>query len=238
MGPGQQRGQDAPRPVRRQCIDVEGLHNPVDQWRAAGGRPNRVRRRRIPPPAEVLPRWHRGFETAVRNPVARDAFRFGLYTGIRRAEVFGLRWAQVDMQALTLRVDETKTGQPLELPVTRQLAAILERRLTERGRFPEHSRDWVFPSEISRSGHIHGMQHLNARIGEAGGAKFWFHALRNCFITVADRELMLPSSLTKRLVNHARLQDVTEGYAADWTMEQLRDAAQRVADRIDAIIKC
>ena len=80
------------------------------------------------------------------------------------------------------------------------------------------------------------MQHLNARIGEAGGARFWFHALRNCFITVANRELMLPTSLTKRLVNHARPQDVTEGYAADWTMDQLRDAAQKVANRIDEMI--
>ena len=79
------------------------------------------------------------------------------------------------------------------------------------------------------------MQHLNARIGEAGGARFWFHELRNCFITVADRDLMLPASLTKRLVNHARPQDVTEGYAADWTMDQLRNAAQRVADRIDQL---
>ena len=52
--------------------------------------------------------------------------------------------------------------------------------------------------------HLEGMQHLNARIGEARGARFWFHALHNCFITVADRELMLPTSLTKRLVNHAR----------------------------------
>ena len=222
---------------RRQCIDVEGLHNPVDQWRAGGGRPHRPRRRRIQPPAEVLPRWHKGIEAAVRNPVARDAFRFGLYTGMRRAEVFGLRWAQVDMQALTLRVEETKTGEPLELPVTRQLAAILERRLAERAHFPEHSRAWVFPSGI-RAGHISsGMQHLNARIGEAGGARFWFHALRNCFITVADRELMLPNSLTKRLVNHARPQDVTEGYAADWTMKQLRDAAQKIADRIDEMIQ-
>ncbi|MDE0208974.1 MAG: hypothetical protein OXJ64_03740, partial [Boseongicola sp.] len=72
---------------------------------------------------------------------------------------------------------------------------------------------------------------------EAGGARFWFHALRNCFITVADRELMLPTSLTKRLVNHAPPPDVTQGYAADWTMEQLRDAAQRIADRIDDLIR-
>ena len=58
--------------------------------------------------------------------------------------------------------------------------------------------------------------------------------LRNCFITDADRELMLLTSLIKRFVNHA--QDVTEGYAADWSMAQLRESAQRVADRIDALI--
>ncbi len=222
---------------RRQCIDIEGLHNPVEQWRAGGGRFHARKRRRIPPPAEVLPRWRRGLETAVRNPVARDAFLFGLYTGMRRAEVFGLGWTQVDLDACALRVEETKTGEPLEFPLTRQLTEILDGRRAARGAFPEKSRAWVFPSEISRTGHLEGMQHLNARIGEAGGARFWFHALRNCFITVADRELMLPTSLTKRLVNHARPQDVTEGYAADWTMDQLRDAAQKVADRIDELAR-
>ena len=48
---------------------------------------------------------------------------------------------------------------------------------------------------------------------------------------------MLRASLTKQLVNHARPQDGTEGCAADWTMEQLRGAAQRVADRIDQLIR-
>ena len=75
-----------------------------------------------------------------------------------------------------------------------------------------------------------------ARISLAGGTKFWFHALRNCFITVAERELLLPRTLTKRLVNHARPSDVTEGYAADWTVEQLREPAQRVAGRIDELM--
>ena len=84
----------------------------------------------------------------------------------------------------------------------------------------------MFPSDISRAGHLEGIQHLNGCVGEAGGARFWVHALCNCFNTVADRELMLPRSLTNRLVNHARTQDVTEGYAADWTMDQLRDAAR------------
>ena len=72
----------------------------------------------------------------------------------------------------------------------------------------------------------------------AAGTRFWFHGLRNAFITVAERDLMLRRPLTKRLVNHARDDDVTEGYAADWTVEQLREPAQRLADRIDELMKC
>ena len=42
-------------------------------------------------------------------------------------------------------------------------------------------------------------------------SQFWFHGLRNCFITVAECNLFLPLSLTKRLVNHTRPSDITEG---------------------------
>ena len=45
---------------------------------------------------------------------------------------------------------------------------------------------------------------------------------------MAERELMLPHALTN---------DVTEGYAADWTIGQLRGPAQRIADRIEALMK-
>ena len=96
-----------------------------------------------------------------------------------------------------------KTGEPLELPITRQLAAILERRNRESETLPGDLRGWVFPSS-ARAGHISDLSQFYARIGTAGGAKFWYHALRNCFITVAERDLLLPLSLTKRLVNHAR----------------------------------
>ena len=60
----------------------------------------------------------------------------------------------------------------------------------------------------------------------------------DAFITVAERDLMPPRPLAKRLVNHARGDDISESYAADWTVEQLREFAQRVADRIEALLKC
>ncbi len=221
---------------RRPCVDHDGLRNPVDLWLAGGGKFHRKARRKISAPAEVLPCWRAGVEVEVNNPAIRDALCFGLYTGMRRDEVLTLRWERVDMDALTIRVEETKTGVPLELPITNQLAPIFEHRRAAAADLPEGVREWVFPSPTSATGHIQDPHHLYARIGKAGGAKFWFHGLRNSFITVAERELMLPPSLTKRLVNHARPDDVTQGYAADWTIGQLREPAQRIADRIEALM--
>ena len=95
---------------------------------------------------------------------------------------------------------------------------------------------WVFPSP-GGSSHRVELQRLYRRISRAAGTKFWFHGVRNVFITVAERELMLPPSLTKRLVNHARGSDVTESTAADWSVEQLRAPAQPIADRIDELAR-
>ena len=217
---------------RRACVDHEGLRNPVDLWLAAGGRFNPIVRRVISSPAEALPYWHRGIEAAVKDPATRSIFWIAMYSGMRRGEILTLRWESVEMARRIVRIPHTKTGTPLELPITRQLASILEWRRSE-----TDGNDWVFPSSASKSGHISVLTHLYAPISRAGGRKFWFHGFRNCLITIADRELTLPRSLTKRLVNHARPTDVTEGYAADWTIGQLRGPAQRIADRIDAILE-
>ena len=234
---------------RRPCVDFDGLRNPVEQWLAAGGRYHRTVRRRISAPSEVLPRWRRAIEAEVIVPATRDIFWCGLYTGLRVGEVFGLHWDRVSLSRCLLRIDETKTGAPLVLPITRQLASILERRRADCldemvAADPAAEADpaglrpcgWVFPSSTSASGHAEELFHLYGRISQAAGTKFWFHGLRNAFISVAERELMLPRSLTKRLVNHARRADVTEEYAADWTIRQLRGPAQRIADRIEELM--
>ena len=219
---------------RRSCIDHEQLRNPVELWIAGGGRFNANVRRRISSPAEVLPRWCAAVDAVGLGPDHRDIFLIGVYTGMRLGEIVSLRWERIDLERRILRVEETKTGEPLELPLTRQLAGILERRRGENEIQPEEG--WLFPSPTSGDGHLRGIHHYHADISKAAGTRFWFHGLRNVFITVAERELMLPRSLTKRLVNHARPSDVTEGYAADWTVEQLREPAQRMADKIDTLL--
>ena len=74
-------------------------------------------------------------------------------------------------------------------------------------------------SPTGSTGHVQDPHHFCARIGMAGETRFRFHGLRGSFITLVEREPMLPPrSLVKRLVNHARPTDVTQAYAADWTI--------------------
>ena len=214
---------------RAACADHEELRNPVAEWRQGGGQLHRAPRRTIAPPAEVLPRWRRGLEGDVPE-VMRDMVWMGLYTGLRVSEVSALKWEDIDESQRWLRVRETKSGRSLELPVTRQVRGVLERRR----KAPGPVGGWVFSGPSGR-GPYKRAGDWYARIGQGAGTKFWFHACRNAFITVAVRDLLLPESLIKRLVNHAPPVDVTEGYAAEWTREELREASQRIADRVETL---
>ena len=133
-------------------------------------------------------------DAAQRHPYAvaaavRDIFLIGFYTGMGRGEIFSLRWERVDLDRRILRVDETKTGEPLELPITRQLVAIFERRLEETGNLEAQAEGWVFPSSRSGVGHVAGVGHFHNDISDAGGEKFWFHGC----VTLLSRWLSVNS---------------------------------------------
>jgi len=114
----------------------------------------------------------------VGNTAHRDVFLFGLYTGMRLGEVVPLRWEDAHLDDGLFRVEETKTGVPLELPVTRQLGEILAWRRAEGNAVGEELRVWVFPSRMSASGHVEELNRHYEAIGRAGGAKFWFQCAR------------------------------------------------------------
>jgi len=125
----------------------------------------------------------------------------------------------------------------LELPIIQLFAAILERCLADGAESAAQHDGCEFSSPRNGAGHVADIVRLNSEFTEKGGARFWFHGLRNAFITVAERELILPRSLTKRLVNHVRPGDVTEGYAADRNVVLLHESAQCITDRIDGLMK-
>ena len=62
--------------------------------------------------------------------------------------------------------------------------------------------------------------------------------MRHCYLAVAERDLLLPSSLTSRLLNRAPISGLAAGHPDDWTIEQLRAPAQKISDRIHHLMTC
>jgi integrase len=150
-----------------------------------------------------------------------DYLRLLLFTGLRRSEGANLRWADVDLKYRTLTIPNTKNQEPLTLPLSDFLIAMLKERQEEaRG-------DYVFPGE----GHPGPL--IEPRCGvrwvtQESGVAFILHDLRRTFITVADG-LDISAYAVKRLVNHKMSHDVTAGYIVT-DVERLRVPMQRVTD--------
>jgi integrase len=169
----------------------------------------------------------RAFYAAVRalpNPVARDYLLLLLFTGLRRTEAATLRWTDVDLTERVIRLParRTKAKRKLDLPMSDFVHDLLVAR---RGL---GDAVFVFPSS-GKGGHI-----VEPRdpLDAATGIRISAHDLRRTFITVAESTDISPLAI-KALVNHDLGDDVTSGYILMET-KRLREAAQRVADRLKA----
>ena len=160
--------------------------------------------------------------------VIRDALWLAMYTSLLREKVLTLNWEHIDREARTLRARHTRGTVSSELAVTTHPADILDRRHAACGRPEPGRRGLVFPSPTSASGHLKEIKYLYPRISETAGTKFWFQGMRNCYLAVAERDLLLPSSLTSRLPNRIPIAGIAAGHPGDWTIEQLREPSQQI----------
>ncbi|EOV6171761.1 MULTISPECIES: site-specific integrase [Klebsiella pneumoniae complex] len=162
-----------------------------------------------------------------------DALDVALFTGLRRAEVFGLEWSRVNMSGRYFWIDQTKNGDPLELPITDTLLAIFQRR-------KELCRDnnpYVFPAE--KGGIVTDPRRVIDQIREAttkdgteSAIGFTCHDARRTFGSVAEL-VGVGSYILKRLMNHKTMRsaDVTQGYL-HFSADELQEPAQKIEHAI------
>ena len=194
--------------------------NPVKLGRSWFDVPRRTRLIR----ADELPAFYAAL-MALPNPVQRDYLLLLLFTGLRRREAAGLRWADIDLAGRIIRVPaaSTKTGEKLDLPMSTFVRDLLvARRAIGNGEF-------VFPAD-GESGHIEEPKYPLGLVAAATGIKISAHDLRRTYITVAESSDISPIAL-KALVNHSLGDDVTSGYIV-MTVDRLREPAQKVCDRM------
>lgn len=188
-----------------------------------------VDRRRTVITATQLAPWFeavqrlRASEAATYDRTVGDLLILLLLTGLRRGEAMRLRWADVDLDAATLVVRDTKNREPLTLPLSDYLADLLD----ERARITES--EWVFPGQ-GEAGHLVEPRPQMRKVEKVSGVSFTLHDLRRTFITIAE-SLDIPVYAIKALVNHKLGTDVTAGYVII-TVDRLRGPIQRITDSV------
>ena len=191
--------------------------NPVDvlsglgQWNGNDRKVSHVTAGRFPD-------WYTGVmalkpdRSTSRVEVVRDLFFFCVYTGVRLGEALNLDDADVDLDAATFRLRNTKNSDDFVLPASKPVLAILKRR-SGNGR--------LFPVERS------SLKRYRDQVLDSCGVEFTVHDLRRTFATHA-RDIGISKSLVGELLNHKTGRDVTAGYISQ-SPEPYRKPMEQIA---------
>ncbi len=155
------------------------------------------------------------------NPTIRDYLILLLFSGMRKGEAAKLKWKDVDLKEKKFVVPETKTHEPLVLPLSDFLWNLLNVR--------EIDGEFVFPG-TGKTGHLVEPKKAVKKVVETSGINFMIHDLRRTFISIAE-SLDIPAYALKRLLNHKISGDVTAGYIIT-DVERLRVPMQKITDFI------
>lgn len=228
--------------------------NPVSVL-SATKRWNKVKSRGTCIQESELSVWYQAVDN-LPNPIIRDAFKLLLFTGLRKNEAFGLKWADVDFKQKMFTIVDPKNGNDLTLPMSTEIEKILLERWNNR------VNGFVFPGH-GEKGHIVETRHMievirietckslngitDDKTGEklaalikknpgsvVPGIAFMPHDMRRTFGSIAENKISYTE--LKRLLNHHEAKDVTQGYVITST-DKLREPMQKITDAILAAIQ-
>lgn len=176
-------------------------------------------------PADKLGEWWSVVQTERQNPALTRAARAGvdlhalmLLTGLRLDEARSLRWPDIDLEAGTLTLIDTKNRSDITLPLSSVTVELFKAR---RNKSP-----WVFPAR-SGGGHYTRSEQTVENLAKATGVRVTAHDLRRTFIQTGFKALGIELWRVKALSNHTL-------DAGDITLASYGDMADRLFLRENA----
>jgi integrase len=191
---------------------------------------NRQRTRNNYVPLDRIGEWWGAVQAERADPALTSAGRTGAdlvafltLTGLRKGEAAALRWANVDLADKSLRLEDTKNGEPVTLPLSEAAVRVLAGRPDGVYLFAGSGGDGTRPD----------MRPALARLEARTGIRVTPHDLRRTFRAIGgalDVELWK----CKALMNHKQRQDVTLGSYTDLEdVRYLRPEADAIAQYLD-----
>lgn len=171
---------------------------------------------------EQLKPWFEGLDS-LESQATRTLLTLGIFTGARKNELARLKWSDLDLEAGIGTFRETKNGKTLIVPIAQYAVAALKEH---QGHFYSGPDGYVFPS-YGKLGHLRDPRRSLEKVTAASGVNFMLHDFRRTFLTFCNA-VQIPVWTQKRLVNHAKPDDVTQGYVQH-EIEFLRRDVEAVA---------
>jgi integrase len=171
-------------------------------------------------PPEREPGTGKKFPKLKHGDLSRDAYLILLLTGLRRAEVLGLSWDDIDFDAKTLTIPDPKNREPHTLPLSDYLFELLgNRRKISKGLLVLSGPDGIALTKF---------RYAKQRIKDATGIELNPHDLRRSFATAAE-SLNISYMAVKSLLNHKSGGDITRQYVKI-SADRLREPMQQITD--------
>lgn len=144
-------------------------------------------------------------------------------TGMRKQEVLGLRWRQVELEAGVIRLaaGETKSDEPRVIYLTTRTREALKRIHKGKGKRSEY----VFVNPSTGEPWQELRKGFATACAAAGLEDAWFHDLRRSFVTNARRR-GVPESVVMRMSGH-KTRNVFDRYNIV-SEEDLQEAVKRI----------
>lgn len=194
-----------------------------------------------------LPRWWAAVKKL--EPLRREFHLFSLLSGLRRDDLYWMRWDQVDVAGGFLHVPEPKGGErkAFDLVLSGPMIDCLMKAKAEGDRWLEKNGverspfNWVWPGRSQRTldedgniareeGHI-----TNVRTDVKRGVFCYLHGCRRSYASIAA-DLGVTEDVIARLLNHGG-QGVTRTYIKSHAMGTiLRDSQHRISAAIMAAL--
>lgn len=165
------------------------------------------------------------------TPVHRDCYTFTLYHGIRPAEAYTLKWADVDLEkeVITLRHSTETSKRTYAVPLSRQSKVILDRRKEA----AVEGQEYVFPAQAKRNTHAHLMLRSDD-LKDRTGLDITVHGLRRSFITTGERLRMRREDINW-LTGHVD-NTVTGKHYSKLTPDDLKPVLQKICNEIERLM--
>jgi integrase len=160
------------------------------------------------------------------NPLLKYFVPLALLTGARKRELLDARWSDIDFESKVWRIPMTKSGRPLNVPLTPQAFQLLLHlqsylpSLLEA--VPKEGVEWVFPNPKTNQPYISIFNAWNTARNKAGLAGLRIHDLRHSFASALVNH-GIPIYDVQKLLGHQSIK-TTERYS-HLSPERLRQSA-------------